>query len=120
LRAAGAFSTAAAQTAFLVICDERINPPEGRTAERRGVNILVQFAANRARAFHSFMITHSVRGSSVRPVVVNRLEAALQISLDLEQEYIVPLDADDDIERALAGLPHWDGEIADQGLITRN
>lgn len=121
LRAAGAFSAAAAPTAYLVICDERINPPESRAAERgRCVNILVQFAANRARAFHSFMVTHAVRGSSVRPVVVNRLEAALQISLDLEQEYIIPLDADDDIERALAGLPHWDGEAPDQSRATGN
>jgi hypothetical protein len=66
------------------------------------------------------MITHSVRGSSVRPVVINRLEAALQISLDLEQEYIIPLDTDDDIERALADVPHWDGGVADQGLGNRN
>jgi uncharacterized protein len=117
LRAAGAFAMAASQTAFLVICDERINPPAERPTERgRTVNILVQFAANRARAFHSFMITHSVRGSSVRAVAVNRLEAALQISLDLEQEYIIPLDADDDIERALAAVPHWDGEVVDQRL----
>ena len=125
LRAAGAFAAAAAQTAFLVICDERINPANAPISERsperaRTVNILVQFAANRARAFHSFMITHSVRGSTVRPVVVNRLEAALQISLDLEQEYVIPLDADDDIERALAEVPHWDGEIADAELANRS
>jgi hypothetical protein len=120
LRAAGAFSTAAAQTAFLVICDERINPPEKATERGRSVNILLQFAANRAHAFHSFMITHAVRGSSVRPVVVNRFEAALQISLDLEQEYIIPLDTDDDIERALAGVPHWDGDSVDQSLGNRN
>jgi len=121
LRAAGAFANAAAQTAFLVICDERINPVlDGQVDRTRTVNILVQFAANRARAFHSFMITHSMRGSTVRPVVVNRLEAALQISLDLEQEFIIPLDIDDDIERALAGVPHWDGELADQGLGNRS
>jgi hypothetical protein len=117
LRAAGAFAMAAAQTAFLVICDERINPPGERSADRaRTVNILVQFAANRAHAFHSFMITHSPRGSTVRPVVVNRLEAALQISLDLEQEYVITLDADEDIERALAAVPHWDGELGDGEL----
>jgi hypothetical protein len=126
LRVAGAFATAAAQTAFLVICDERINPPIERSAERaRSVNILVQFAANRAHAFHSFMITHSVGGSTVRPVVVNRLEAALQISLDLEQEYVIQLDADEDVERALAEVPHWDGELGDgelakQGLRNPN
>jgi hypothetical protein len=121
LRAAGAFTAAAVQSAYLVICDERINPPTERSPERgRTVNILVQFAANRPRAFHSFMIMHSIRGSSVRPVAVNRLEAALQISLDLEQEYTIPLDSDDDIERALAEVPHWDGGLAGQGLGNRN
>ncbi len=120
LRAAGAFANAAAQTAFLVICDERINPADVVTDRGRTVNILVQFAANRARAFHSFMITHSIRGSVVRPVMVNRLEAALQISLDLEQEFIIPIDSDDDIERALADVPHWDGNATGQGLGNRN
>ena len=112
LRAAGAFTTAAAQAAFLVICDERINP-DLIVEQPRSVNILVQFAANRARAFHSFMITHSVRGSTVRPVMVNRLEAALQISLDLEQEFIIPLEGDEDVERDLIDLRHWDGEIVE-------
>jgi phage tail sheath protein FI len=88
LRDAGAFSAVAADQAFLVICDERINaagePPHA-------LNILVQFAAMRAGEYHSFMITHSVRGAVVRPVVVNRLQATLVVSHALEREITIRL-----------------------------
>ena len=56
-----------------MICDERIN----EASEPHIVNILVQFAATHAGEYHSFMITHSVSGATVRPVAVNRLEASL-------------------------------------------
>jgi phage tail sheath protein FI len=83
LRAAGSFSAAPKDQAFLVICDERINEPSPDAAE---INILVQFAANHIDSFHSFMITHTAAGSRVRPVVINRLEASLIVSSELERE----------------------------------
>ena len=88
LRAAGAFSSVPRDQAFVVICDERINDP---VAEPRAVNILVQFAATHAGEYHSFMVTHSVRGATVRPVAVNRLEATLIVSHALEQEITIRL-----------------------------
>ena len=83
LRAAGAFSAAPKDQAFLVICDERINKPYLDADE---INILVQFAANHIDSYHSFMITHTAQGSRVRPIVINRLEASLIVSSELERE----------------------------------
>jgi hypothetical protein len=83
LRAAGAFSAAPKDQAFLVICDERINDPYLDAEE---INILIQFAANHIDSYHSFMITHTVQGSRVRPIVINRLEASLLVSSELERE----------------------------------
>jgi uncharacterized protein len=83
LRTAGAFSAAPKDQAFLVICDERINDPSVDAAE---VNVLIQFAANHIDSFHSFMVTHTLHGSRVRPVVINRLEASLIVSSELERE----------------------------------
>ena len=88
LRSAGAFAAVPADQAFVVICDERIND---ETDEPRIVNILVQFAATHAGEYHSFMITHSVRGATVRPVAVNRLEATLIVSHELEREITIKL-----------------------------
>jgi uncharacterized protein len=88
LRSAGAFAAVPQDQAFTVICDERVND----VAEEPGVvHILVQFAATHAGEYHSFMITHSVRGSMVRPVAVNRLEATLTVSHELEQEVTIKL-----------------------------
>lgn len=83
LRAAGAFPAAPKDQAFLVVCDERINEPSSEAAE---INILVQFAASHIDSYHSFMITHTLRGSRVRPIVVNRLEASLLVASELERE----------------------------------
>jgi len=83
LRAAGAFAAAPKDQAFLVICDERINEPSPDAAE---INILIQFAASHIDSYHSFMITHTLQGSRVRPIVVNRLEATLLVSSELERE----------------------------------
>ena len=83
LRAAGAFSAAPKDQAFLVICDERINEPTLQSGE---INILIQFAASHIDSFHSFMITHTPHGSRVRPIVINRLEASLIASSELERE----------------------------------
>jgi phage tail sheath protein FI len=92
LRTAGAFASAPQDQAFLVLCDERINEP-GAAPSR--VNILVQFAATRAGEYHSVMITHSIQGAIVRPVAVNRLEASLIVSHELEQEITIRLSPED-------------------------
>ncbi|AMN45823.1 hypothetical protein ACG33_01610 [Steroidobacter denitrificans] len=90
LRGAGAFASVPFDQSFLVICDDRINVA-GRTP--REVNILVQFAATRPGEYHSFMITHSVahRAARVRPVLVNRLEASLIVTHQLEHEVTIRL-----------------------------
>lgn len=96
LRSAGAFASVSADQAFLVICDERINDEAG------AVNILVQFAAIHAGAYHSFMLTHRAGGSTVRPVMVNRFEATLVVSRELEQEVTLRLSPKDDFVSVLA------------------
>jgi hypothetical protein len=62
--------------AFLVRCDERIN--DG--TEPHAVKILLQFAAVHAGEYHSFLITQSLQGSTVRVVTVNRLERDITTS----------------------------------------
>ncbi|WP_129642223.1 hypothetical protein [Peristeroidobacter agariperforans] len=96
LRSAGAFASVPADQAFLVICDERINDEGG------GINILVQFAATHAGAYHSFMLTHRPGGSTVKPVMVNRFEATLVVSRELEQEITLRLTPKDDLISVLA------------------
>lgn len=96
LRSAGAFASVPADQAFLVICDERINDEGG------GINILVQFAATHAGAYHSFMLTHRLGGSTVKPVMVNRFEATLVVSRELEQEITLRLTPKDDFISVLA------------------
>ena len=96
LRSAGAFASVPADQAFLVICDERIND------EGDGINILVQFAATHAGAYHSFMLTHRPGGSTVKPVMVNRFEATLVVSRELEQEITLRLTPKDDFISVLA------------------
>jgi hypothetical protein len=96
LRSAGAFASVSADQAFLVICDERINDETG------GINILVQFAATHAGAYHSFMLTHRPGVATVRPVMVNRFEATLVVSRELEQEITLRLMPKDDPISVLA------------------
>jgi hypothetical protein len=66
------------------------------------VNILVQFAAVHAGEYHSFMITHCVRGATVRPVAVNRLEASLIVSHELQQELTIRITPAEQYLRPLA------------------
>ena len=96
LRHSGAFSSVPSEQAFLVICDERIND------EGDGIHILVQFAATHAGEYHSFMLTHRSGGSTVRPVMVNRFEATLVVSRELEQEITLRLTPKDDYISVLA------------------
>ncbi|MET0535221.1 MAG: hypothetical protein ABW171_13460 [Steroidobacter sp.] len=97
LRSAGAFASVPADQAFLVICDERINDDE-----RDGINVLVQFAATHAGEYHSFMLTHRPSGSTVKPVMVNRFEATLVVSRELEQEITLRLGPREDFISVLA------------------
>lgn len=90
LRHAGAFSSVASDQAFLVICDERIND------DADGIHILVQFAATHAGEYHSFMLTQRPGGAAVKPVMVNRFEATLVVSRELEQEITLRLTPKDD------------------------
>lgn len=91
LQSAGAFASVPPDQAFSVICDERIN----EMSDAHLVNILVQFAATHAGEYHSFMVSHSVNGASVRPVVVNRLQVALIVAPELEQEITIRIDPRD-------------------------
>jgi len=91
LHSAGAFSSVPPDQAYCVICDERIN----EESEPHIVNILVQFAATHAGEYHSFMVSHSVNGATVRPVLVNRLEASLMVAPELEQEITIRIDPRD-------------------------
>jgi hypothetical protein len=81
------------------VCDERINGPENP----RVFQILLQFAALHSGEYHSFMIIHSVRGSLVRPVVINRLEASLLVADELRSEITIRLEPERDFVRVLAG-----------------
>ena len=92
LRSAGAFASVPAEQAYCVICDERINDAQ---QDQHVVNLLVQFAAVHAGEYHSFMISHSVRGATVRPVAVNRLEASLIVSHELEQELTIRITSEE-------------------------
>jgi uncharacterized protein len=98
LRNAGAFAAVSPDQAYHVICDERVNDSEN---EPHMVNILVQFAAKHAGEYHSFMISHSVRGATVRPVAVNRLEASLIVSHELQREVTIRLTREERAQRAL-------------------
>jgi hypothetical protein len=91
LHSAGAFASVPPDQAYYVICDERIN----EESEPHVVNILVQFAATHAGEYHSFMVSHSVSGATVRPVLVNRLEASLMVAPELEQEFTIRIDPRD-------------------------
>jgi uncharacterized protein len=92
LHMAGAFVEAPGEQAYTVICDDRIND----IAHPHVLNILVRFAASHAGDYHSFMITHSLHGAAVRPVAVNRFEASLVVSHELEQEITIRLEPDAD------------------------
>jgi hypothetical protein len=99
LRAAGAFASVPLDQAFLVICDSRINDERQEPGE---MSILLQLAALHAGEYHSFMITHKPTGSTVRPVVVNRLETTMVLSM-VEQEITMRIEPEEGFRRILAG-----------------
>lgn len=101
LRTAGAFASVPLDQAFLVICDERINDERN---EPGTMNILLQLAALHAGEYHSVMITLKPEGSMVRPVVVNRLETALVLTLGkLEEAITMKIEPEESFIRMLAG-----------------
>lgn len=98
LRAAGAFASVPLDQAFLIICDSRINDERNEPGE---MNILLQLAALHAGEYLSFMITHKPTGSMVRPVVVNRLETTMVLSM-VEQEITMRIEPEEAFRRILA------------------
>jgi hypothetical protein len=98
-RAAGAFASVPLDQAFLVICDSRIN---GERNEPGEMNILLQLAALHPGEYHSFMITHKPTGSTVRAVVVNRLETTMVLSM-VEQEITMQIEPEEGFRRIFAG-----------------
>jgi hypothetical protein len=74
LHDAGAFGTRTMEESFFVICDERVNSAD--SAPSGDFQIIIGFAAARRREFHSFRIAHSVSGTKIAPVSLNRLNSA--------------------------------------------
>jgi hypothetical protein len=66
-----------------VICDRRANPSDSAASD---FQLLIGFAAQRGQEFHCFRIAHSMAGSRVTPVSLNRSTAG-QLSPD-EREWV--------------------------------
>jgi len=76
---AGLFGEGPAESAFNVICDERLNSEEDLAAGQ--VHMLVSLRGLRPEEYRSFLITHGGQGSRVRPVRSNVLPAGLRLSI---------------------------------------
>ncbi len=72
LHAAGMFGALRPEDAWYVVADRRIEEQTDRA--RQEIHFLVGFAAGRPGEFHSFRISHSLRGSQVRAVTMNQLQ----------------------------------------------
>ena len=79
LAAAGLFGPAGNDDACFVICDERVNPPQEVEAGR--VSFLVSLRSTRAGDYFSFLVTHSLDGSRVRPARMNMLPAGTRMTV---------------------------------------
>jgi len=79
LAAAGLFGPAEKEDVCQVICDERVNPPLEVAAGR--VSVLVRLGATRAGDYFSFLVTHSVDGSRVRPARSTMLPAGTRMTV---------------------------------------
>ena len=75
----GLFGDGPADSAFHVICDERLNTEHDLAAGQ--VHMLVSVRASRPSEYRSFLITHGVNGSRVRPVRSNVLPAGVRLSI---------------------------------------
>jgi hypothetical protein len=89
LAAAGLFGPADDPGAFHVVCDERINTAADVEAGR--INLLVSLGTTAAGQQRSFMITHSLAGSRVRPVRSNVLPAGTRMTVH-DQDAASPLE----------------------------
>jgi uncharacterized protein len=76
---AGLFGDGPADAAFHVICDERLNSQDDLAAGQ--VHMLVSVRATRQSEYRSFLITHGVQGSRVRPVRSTVLPAGMRLSI---------------------------------------
>ena len=79
----GAFGERRMEEAFLVICDQRVNLPAAAGGSNE-FDLVVGYAASRAGEFHTFQISHSLAGSRVRPVSLNRLNSAQYSPAELQ------------------------------------
>ncbi len=79
LAAAGLFGAAGKGDVCHVVCDERVNPPQEVAAGR--VSFLVGLRATRAGDYFSFLVTHSVDGSRVRPARSMMLPAGTRMTV---------------------------------------
>ena len=75
----GLFGDGPADSAFHVICDERLNTDHDLAAGQ--VHMLVSVRASRPSEYRSFLITHGAHGSRVRPVRSNVLPAGVRFSI---------------------------------------
>jgi hypothetical protein len=80
----GLFGEGPASTAFHVICDERLNSEHDRAAGQ--VHMLVSVRGARPDEYRSFLVTHGVQGSRVRPVRSNVLPAGLRLTIATASE----------------------------------
>lgn len=82
LHEAGAFPGRSPAEAFFVVCNRRGGTPGGVHAD--GFQFLVGFAAERRLEFHCYRITHTVSGSTVQPIGLNRASLADFCPAELE------------------------------------
>jgi hypothetical protein len=95
LAAAQLFGAGPVEDAFYVVCDERLNTEED-LAEGR-VNVLVGLRSTRSADYQSFLITHGIEGSSLRPVRSNWLPAGTRMTVPSSATREPDVANDDDI-----------------------
>ena len=99
----GAFPGAASGKAWFVITDERVNTEHDILLGR--MNILIGFAASRPLGIHTYLMTHSKSGSTIKPIAVNVPDTfwSLEYPIEPEEEssLITPL--------GNGALPGWAG-----------
>jgi hypothetical protein len=82
LQTAGTFGSRAADDAFFVICDERINSTWTQPSDE--VHFVIGFAAGREHEFHCFRISQSAAFLKIHPVSLNRLNFSQHSPAELE------------------------------------
>jgi phage tail sheath protein FI len=95
---AGLFGEGTPESAYHVICDERLNAEEDLSAGQ--VHMLVSVRGARPDEYRSFLITHGVQGSRARPVRSNVLPAGLRLSITVS-----PGEEDEAIDVVEASAP---------------